>query len=440
MRSRINDSYKKKKETQLKLPKFYREEQLANDQEFFQFFSEFGGQNVSITNFREEIYELHEENFFFVQEVATGMSKGLFDVKKLEEEYQRFISSQFSSRFIREVRQGQQLTNTSHVKEIIATAEKIRRQRKEDDPYPIMKDEQKRAEEYLFYEISLAKSLQGMELEKMKTKLKFPYEERNMLVVLCHGFQGSSYDMKIIQRGVKEALPLAEYLLSTCNECDTDTDIDQMGQKLAEEIRKYIRREGLPEREIILNFVGHSMGGIIARACLKYIPEYHGRLGFYCSLSSPHLGYNHGTDGMIKAGLWIMRKVMKETKSLDQLSMSDSDKPEDTFLYHLSKTGHLKDFSKVILISSAEDSYVPWHSARISGYKTKSNSSKVDNEMVSNILSDQTIHRLDINFAVEKNDLDGFIGRKAHINLIVNDSILKLVNAVIPRLFDLQEV
>ena len=60
--------------------------------------------------------------------------------------------------------------------------------------------------------------------------------------------------------------------------------------------------------------------------------------------------------------------------------------------------------------------------------------------MASNILGDQTVHRIDVNFAVEKNDLDGFIGRKAHINLIVNDSIFKLINAVIPKLFDLQDI
>ena len=60
--------------------------------------------------------------------------------------------------------------------------------------------------------------------------------------------------------------------------------------------------------------------------------------------------------------------------------------------------------------------------------------------MANNIIGDQTIHRIDVNFAVEKKDIDGFIGRKAHINLIVMDTIFKLINAVIPKLFDLMEV
>jgi hypothetical protein len=60
--------------------------------------------------------------------------------------------------------------------------------------------------------------------------------------------------------------------------------------------------------------------------------------------------------------------------------------------------------------------------------------------MAANILGDLTVHRVDVNFACEKGDLDGFIGRKAHINLIINESIFKLVNAVIPNLFDLKSI
>ena len=132
-----------------------------------------------------------------------------------------------------------------------------------------------------------------------------------MLVILCHGFQASSYDMRLIQRGLREALPLATIEISICNEEDTNDDIDVMGRKLAKEVREKIRREGLEKDELILNFVGHSMGGIIARASLKYLSDYWDNLGFFCSLSSPHLSYQNGTDNMIKAGLWFMKKLMK---------------------------------------------------------------------------------------------------------------------------------
>lgn len=106
------------------------------------------------------------------------------------------------------------------------------------------------------------------------------------------------------------------------------------------------------------------MGGIIARACLSYIPHFHSQLGFFFSLSTPHLGYLNGVDTMIKAGMWFMRK-MNKVKSLDQLAMEDAESLKDTFLFKLSQTGHLHNFQKIILLSSSEDSYVPWHSARI---------------------------------------------------------------------------
>lgn len=67
---------------------------------------------------------------------------------------------------------------------------------------------------------------------------------------------------------------------------------------------------------------------------------------------------------MIKAGLWAIMKF-KPIKSLQQLKMDDCKDLRKSFMYTLSKEGHLKRFRKIILFSSFEDSYVSWHSARI---------------------------------------------------------------------------
>jgi hypothetical protein len=69
------------------------------------------------------------------------------------------------------------------------------------------------------------------------------------------------------------------------------------------------------------------MGGIIARAGIKYLSlsssfMNFNRFGFFCTLSSPHLGYLNGVDGMIKAGLWAILKF-KTILSLQQLTMND---------------------------------------------------------------------------------------------------------------------
>jgi triacylglycerol esterase/lipase EstA (alpha/beta hydrolase family) len=96
-----------------------------------------------------------------------------------------------------------------------------------------------------------------------------------------------------------------------------------MGVRLADEVKFIINRHFQDPQEAIINFVGHSMGGVISRACLQYLNEFSSQLGFFFSLSTPHLGYLNGVDSMIKAGMWFMRK-MNETKSLDQLAMEDN--------------------------------------------------------------------------------------------------------------------
>ena len=192
-----------------------------------------------------------------------------------------------------------------------------------------------------------------------------------MLVVMCHGYQGSQYDMIILLRSLKEVLPLANYMLSKVNEAETDGNIDDMGERLAKEIEAYIHHYLDPEK-VIINFLGHSMGGVIARSSLKHLqPNYENQFGFFCSLSSPHLGYLNGVDNMIKAGLWVIRKFKPAIQSLNQLSMEDNRNRRSTFMYRLSSNGTLRKFRKIILLSSYEDSYVAWHSARIS--KTQSN-------------------------------------------------------------------
>ena len=96
-----------------------------------------------------------------------------------------------------------------------------------------------------------------------------------------------------------------------------------MGLRLAEEVENYVKNY-MDKKHVILNFVGHSMGGIVARTAVKHLRKnYFDQFGLFCSLSSPHLGYLNGVDGMIKAGLWAILKF-KPIRSLQQLKMDDS--------------------------------------------------------------------------------------------------------------------
>lgn len=121
------------------------------------------------------------------------------------------------------------------------------------------------------------------------------------------------------------------------------------------------------------------------------------QFGFYFSLSSPHLGYLNGVNMLVKAGMWLMRTVNKTT-SLEQLAMEESGHHKDTFLFKLSKTGNLKKFQKIILLSCPEDGYVSWHSARIAPHRSRNNDSRVEEEMCRNIIGDKIVHRIDVHW------------------------------------------
>lgn len=76
-------------------------------------------------------------------------------------------------------------------------------------------------------------------------------------------------------------------------------------------------------KEFELNFICHSLGGIIARACLKYLQSHKDRLNSFVSICSPHLGYLYHSSTLISTSLWILNKVKKDP-SMIELTMSDS--------------------------------------------------------------------------------------------------------------------
>lgn len=91
------------------------------------------------------------------------------------------------------------------------------------------------------------------------------------------------------------------------------------------------------------------------------------------------------------------------------MTMEDSLKPEETFLYKLSMKPGLDWFSKVVLVSSRQDLYVPYYSARIQKHsqsmldnRKKLNKGILHCSMVDNILQNVkgSLTRLDINFTI----------------------------------------
>ena len=85
----------------------------------------------------------------------------------------------------------------------------------------------------------------------------------------------------------------------------------EMGVRLARDVKGYID-EWCPGNELSrLSFIGHSIGGLVIRAALPYLQSYRSKLHLYMSLSSPHLGYSFNNNGLVKFGLWILKKFKK---------------------------------------------------------------------------------------------------------------------------------
>lgn len=105
--------------------------------------------------------------------------------------------------------------------------------------------------------------------------------------------------------------PEALILCSSANEDNTETDISDMGVKLATEIQNFIS-ETCPSSFIgRLSFIGYSLGGLIIRAALPHLEEYADKMHTYFSLSSPHLGYMSNGNKIIEAGMWFLKKWKK---------------------------------------------------------------------------------------------------------------------------------
>lgn len=98
--------------------------------------------------------------------------------------------------------------------------------------------------------------------------------------------------------------------ISQNNEGRTEGPIEDLGHRLAVEVKNYINSKSLQDMEI--SFVGHSLGGLIIRASLKYLQLYKTKFKSFITLCSPHLSYIHHTSKLVTTSLWLMNKLRKD--------------------------------------------------------------------------------------------------------------------------------
>lgn len=153
----------------------------------------------------------------------------------------------------------------------------------------------------------------------------------------------------------------------------------------------------------------------------------------FITLSSPHLGYMYNSSSLIDAGMWLL-KTWKKSLCLQQLRMTDKSNIEECFLFKLSKDKGLEWFRNIILVSSYQDMYAPFDSARIQISNKKdlmaNKTGSIYIQMAQNILNNlplDVLYRIDVDFRIEETNLDSFIGRTAHIQFLECQNMMKML-------------
>ncbi|KAL8196660.1 hypothetical protein R6Q57_024641 [Mikania cordata] len=276
------------------------------------------------------------------------------------------------------------------------------------------------------------------------------------IAVFVHGFQGHHLDLRLVRNQWLLIDPKIEFLMSEVNEDKTSEDFRDMGLRLAKEVIAFVKKKMDKAsrsgnlKSVKLSFVGHSIGNVIIRTALaeSIMEPYHRYLHTYVSVSGPHLGYLYSSNSLFNSGLWLLKKL-KNTRCIHQLTFTDDIDLENTFFYNLSKEKTLENFKNIVLLSSPQDGYVPYHSARIEMCQSSSGDysklGKIFHEMLNNCLdqicapsSEQRVFlRCDVNFdtSLQGRNLNTIIGRAAHIEFLETDIFAKFIMWSFPELF-----
>ncbi|KAF7803665.1 protein FAM135B-like isoform X1 [Senna tora] len=266
---------------------------------------------------------------------------------------------------------------------------------------------------------------------------------------------GHHLDLRLIRNQWLLIDPKVHFLMSESNEDRTSEDFREMGSRLAKEVISFLNKKISKAsmsgnlKNIKLSFVGHSIGNLIIRTALaeKIMEPYLRYLYTFVSMSGPHLGYLYSSNSIFNSGLWLLKKL-KGTQCIHQLTFTDDPDLENTFIYNLSKKKTLANFRNVVLLSSPQDGYVPYHSARIEPCSAASSDpskrGKIFLEMLNNCLDQiralsdhRVVMRCDINFDTSSygKNLNTLIGRAAHIEFLESDIFAKFIMWSFPEMF-----
>jgi triacylglycerol esterase/lipase EstA (alpha/beta hydrolase family) len=102
-------------------------------------------------------------------------------------------------------------------------------------------------------------------IENFTPQINTPKQRADIdsLVIMVHGYQGSSVDLEKARNFMNIYNPNCYGLLIKTIEDDIDNPIESLGEAVAQEVRLHILNSLNSYKRI--NFIGYSLGGIIAR-------------------------------------------------------------------------------------------------------------------------------------------------------------------------------
>lgn len=186
-------------------------------------------------------------------------------------------------------------------------------------------------------------------------------QRKSHLVILCHGYGGKKTDMRVLENYLVKIFPHTIFLVSEFNHNMQEKSIQELGRNLAHEVETFVSKFTKYSK---ISFVGHSLGGVIIRAAMPFLKKLRPYMCSYVSISVPHLGCRNNKNLLVNLGMNLLVSVKKDT-IIKQLQMNEHPDPKKTFLYKLSHNDCLHWFENILLVSTPQDSFVPYFSARI---------------------------------------------------------------------------
>lgn len=252
------------------------------------------------------------------------------------------------------------------------------------------------------------------------------------LIVLVHGLGGSELSMRNFKNQVVKIFPLSEVFTPRANNSHFPRlTLEVMARRLAAELLEFLQ-QFFPGGVNKISFIGHSLGGVVIRAALPFMPFIHRQLFTFLSLGTPHLGVASKRSGIVSLGIKLY-KELGNMLILHELDLTDNLDPYACSLYQVSQLPQFGLFQNFVFVSSRQDGYAPLESAHILVTKKTQKIPETGElllKMAQNIFSfvkPDRISRVTVDLRAEGNALDDLTGRTAHTEICQNPKVAQLI-------------